>query len=324
MKKIVNDLRIMLKVCDMYYKQDLNQEDIAQRLGLSRPTVSRILKNARADGLVQIDIFPPGEIHYFELERAIERQYGLKDVIIIKEDPSLDVQKREVGKATAQFLMRVVKNNNIIGVSMGTTLTHIAPFLSPGSGPNLTFIPLVGGMGQLGMEVHCNQIVADLARASHGKFMLMHAPAMVSDQRIKDNLMQDAYISKVLDMTRKLDVALVGIGVPTSESTVIATGYYSAEDVRQLRENNVAGDVCMHFYDINGNTDCFTVNNNVCGMDINDLRHTPYSIGVATGVSKINAIIGAINGRYINVLITDAACAQQLYANKQEAPLEGL
>ncbi len=318
MKKIVNDLRIMLKVCDMYYKQDLNQEEIAQRLGLSRPTISRILKNARADGLVQIDVVPPPDISFFELERSIEHQYGLKDVIIVKENPSLEMQKREVGRAAAHYLMRIVKNNNIIGVSMGTTLTHIAPFMTSDIGSNLTFIPLVGGIGQVGMEVHCNQIVADLARASHSKFMLMHAPAMVSDQRIKENLMQDAYISKVLKMTKKLDVALVGIGVPTNESTVMATGYYNEEDMRELRKNHVAGDVCLHFYDINGNTDHFEVNHNVCGMDITHLHHTPYSIGVVTGVSKINAIIGAINGRYINVLITDADCARQLYENKNK------
>ncbi len=316
MKKMVNDLRIMLKVCDMYYKQDLNQDQIAQRLGLSRPTISRILKNARAEGLVQIDITPPAEINFFELERSLERRYGLKDVIVVKEEPNLEIQKREVGRAAAQFLMRIVKNNNIIGVSMGTTLTHIAPYLSAGSGSELTFIPLVGGMGQVGMEVHCNQIVADLARASHGKFMLMHAPAMVSDQRIKENLMQDAYISEVLKMTRKLDVALVGIGVPTNESTVMATGYYNETDMQRMRENHVAGDVCLHFYDIDGNTDHFVVNNNVCGMDITDLRHTPYSVGVATGISKLNAIVGAINGRYINVLVTDAACARQLHERK--------
>ena len=158
----------------------------------------------------------------------------------------------------------------------------------------------------------CIDIVEDLAKVFGGEFMLMHAPARVSGKQIKEELLKEDGISKIIRMGDKLDVALVGIGVPNSTSAIMATGYYDRVEMNKMREKHVAGDICMQFYDINGSTTPFKIDNNVVGIEIKKLRRVPHSIGVACGIEKVDAIKGAINGKYINTLVTDVESARKL------------
>ena len=314
MKKVIDDERLMVKICDMYYNQDLNQKAISAQLGLSRPTVSRIISNGKERGIVKIIIDNLEGTDYVDIEREIENLYGLREVIVVKEKKDTDDQKNEIGKAAAQYLERVVKDGNIIGVSMGSTLGYISKYITDGATKNLTFVPLIGGMGHLRMELHSNYLVEDFAKVFGGEFMLMHAPARVSGRQIKEELLKEDDISKIIKMGDQLDVALVGIGVPNSTSAIMATGYYNRVEMDKMRAKRVAGDICMQFYDINGSTTPFKIDNNVVGIEIKKLRRVPHAIGVACGIEKVDAIRGAINGRYINTLVTDVACANALIA----------
>lgn len=312
MKKVVDDERLMVKICNMYYNQDINQKTIAEQLDLSRPTVSRIITNARERGIVKIFIENLEGTDYVEIEREIEGYYGLREVIVVKSKNDIDDQKDELGRAAARYLERVVKDNDTIGISMGTTLGHIAHHVVGGAAKNLTFLPLIGGMGHLRMELHSNYIAEDMAKAFGGSFKLMHAPARVSSAQIKDELMKEAGIKSIMQMTDDLDIALVGIGVPNSTSAIMATGYYTREDMKKLHSRHIAGDVCMQFFDVDGSTKPFKDENSVVGIDIKKLRNVPHAIGVACGVEKVGAIIGATKGRYINTLITDVTTAGRL------------
>ena len=312
MKKVVDDERLMVKICEMYYNQEINQKLIATELGLSRPTVSRILQNAKEQGIVKIIIDPLYGNNYVDIEKKLETCYGLKEVFIVDFKTDKRDQKDELAKATASYLERLVKNDNIIGVSMGSSIGQIHRFVSKGLSKNATFVPLIGGIGHLGMELHSNTIVEALAKAFGGEYYLLHAPAKVSGIQIKEELMKEPGINRVIKMCDGLDIAVVGIGVPNRGSAIMATGYYDEKDMEIMRGKNVAGDVCMQFFDITGNSEPFQADNIVIGIDIKKLRRVPHSIGVASGTEKANAIVGAINGGYINVLVTDIECAKKL------------
>ncbi|MDO9493344.1 sugar-binding transcriptional regulator [Acetobacterium sp.] len=316
MKKVIDNKRLMLKVCDLFYNHDVTQQTIAKQLSISRPTVAKILEQARATQMVRIIIPDLSEDSYFEMERKLEAIYGLKEAIIVDEKKDLYAQKDEVGKAAAEYLERLVKDGKNIGVSMGTTLGHIAKYIQPKVVKNAMFIPLVGGIGQVGMELHSNYLVEELANAFKAQYILLHAPAKVSKKSIKEGLIGEAYIEKIIKLTNKLDVALVGLGVPTKNSTTMATGYYDESEMEVMRKKNVAGDICMNFFDSEGRTDQFEMNETVIGIDIKKLKSVKDSIGVTCGIEKVSAIKGAIAGQYINVLITDVACARKLIEGK--------
>src|SRR5699024_6734451 len=126
------DLRLMSKVSSMYYNQNFNQQEIADRLHLSRPKVSRLLKQAREQGIVQISVISPRG-NFVELENALEEKFSLKEVLLIESDEQMPGQtiKRQIGAAAAAYLHRTVEKGDRIGVTWGTTLQAMVDAMQP-------------------------------------------------------------------------------------------------------------------------------------------------------------------------------------------------
>ena len=313
MRKIVDDVRLMTKVCDLYYNQDVSQQQIASLLGLSRPTVSRLLSSARDRGIVQISVSNLNLIKYWEMERKLETMYGLREVLIVDSVEDPEEQKDLLGMAAGQYVENTIRDGNVVGLSMGSTLYQVVAHINHPAAENVTFVPLIGGMGQLRMDLHANNLAETLAYIYDGTFVPLHAPARVSGEKIREQFMKEESLAEALRFAKKLDMALVGIGWPYDEqSSIMATGYFKDNEKESLRERDAVGDICMQFYNIEGDTSPFQKDNNVIGIDIHRLRDVPYSIGVAGGLDKLAAILGAVRGRYINILITDIACARRL------------
>ena len=312
MRKVVDDVHLMVKVCDLYYNQNISQQQIAKTLNLSRPTVSRLLASAREQGIVQINISNLDEIKYWELERQLEKEYYLKNVLIV-DSPSTDEELKNVlGNAAGRYLEYTIKEGNTVGVSMGSTLYQVVSRMSEPMAKDVNFVPLIGGMGELRMELHSNSLAEAMSRTYEGKFIPLHAPARVSSAAIRDELIKEESLNRAIRLAEHLDVAIVGIGYPNEGSAIKATGYFKENEMELLKERNVAGEICMQFYDISGDTSPFENDNNVVGLDIHKLRKVPCSIGIAGGMEKISAIRGALAGKYINTLITDYCCAEAL------------
>lgn len=311
MKKIFDDKRLMIRVCDLYYNKNLKQEEIARRMEISRPTVSRIINNARKEGIVKIEVVNPYHHNHFQIERELEDKYGLNEVIIA--DDSLDDKENAffLGKACAKYLQRALDDDDIVGISMGRTIKQIAPHIKFEKFSNINFIPLMGGMGQVGIEYHSNQIVIDFARAFGGKYNLLHAPAYISDESLMESLKNDIHISQVFELMDRMTTAVVGIGTQMEGSTMMESEYYDSEDLKEFHSLGIIGDICLQMYDIEGNTD-YPYNDHIFGYDIKKLRNLKRSIGVAGGREKVESIYGAINGGFINVLVTDDTTAKML------------
>lgn len=317
-KKIVDDMRLMIKACDLYYNQAVGQQQIAQELGISRPTVSRLLSAAREQGVVQIQVAGLDTVQHWALERQLQDRYGLKDVMIV-DSGSQDSDTRHIlGRAAARYLEANIRDNCTVGISMGGTLHAVTSHVTCPRAAGVTFVPLIGGMGQLRMELHSNSLAENLARKYGGRFVPLHAPARVSSGSIRRELQREKSVAEALRVGEQVDLAVVGIGFPNENSAIQATGYFQEKEVESLLERQVAGEICMQFYDIAGDTAPYQNDNHVIGMELRKLRKVPCSVGVAGGADKSRAVLGAIRGRYINVLITDLACARALLENGGE------
>ncbi len=312
MKKIIDDARLMIKVCDLYYNQNASQQEIGKQLGLSRPTVARLLTSAREQNIVQIKIPGLDTIEHWELEQKLERLYGLREVLVVNCGDSGEDLETALGNAAAGYLQYLIRDGDIVGVSMGSTLYHMTSSLVNPKAEKVTFVPLIGGMGRLRTELHANSLAESMARFYGGVFVPLHAPARVSGRQIRDELMREESLLSAIGLFGRLDVALVGIGYPNEESAIQATGYFKENEIDSLVERNAAGELCMQFYDETGDTAAFRNDNMVIGIDIHKLRKIPRTVGIAGGLWKLPAIRGAIRGRYINTLITDVQCAKAL------------
>jgi len=306
MQKIVDDSRLIVKCCKLYYEEYYTQNEISNILGVSRPTISRMLKEGRDLGIVKIEIINPFQSNFEALERQTEKRFNIREVLIVEDEADEVMQKKHLAKATAKFLRRVIKDGDTIGVSMGTTVKGISEYINNKEKRKLTFIPLIGGVGQSQIEIHPNEIVIGLAQSFGGNFKLLHAPAVVSNENIKKELLKEKSIKEVIDHSKLCNIGIVGIGSPVDlTSTMMTTGYFNEEDTRKFAELGVVGDICLQFYDINGNNDKFDFNKRVVGIDLIDLKKIDTVVGVACGEKKVMAIIGALNSKIINVLITN-------------------
>ncbi|MBA5851606.1 sugar-binding transcriptional regulator [Clostridium sp. cel8] len=314
MRKIVGTTSLIIKCCKLYYEDSLTQDEISNILGVSRPTVSRLLDEGRKRGIVKIEIVNPLKNNYEDLERNIEKKYGIREVIIVDDDDDENMQKKLAAKCAAEYLERIAKKGNKIGVSMGTTIKNISKYINPNPKMNLEFIPLIGGIGQIQIEIHPNQIVMDLAKACNGKFKLLHVPAVVSDSVSRDDFIKEKSINEVLMMGKNVDIAIVAIGSLVMEkSTMMKSGYFNKEDITKFKKEGAVGDICLQFYNINGEFINFKFNKRVIGINLDDIKKIKTVVGVACGNYKIDAIIGALNGNFIDVLITNYSTAKNIY-----------
>ena len=323
MKKIVDDDRLIYKVCCLYYQDGMNQKEIGDYLGVSRSSVLRMLQNGRDRGIVTIEIHNPATFNYGKLEKQLETKYGFKDVVIVEEsvlDSKSDAAAYIFGQA-ADYLYSLLREGYRIGVTMGHTLDNVLQTNKTYEKfDNILCVPIVGGISQGakdGMDVQGNDIARKFADKFGGKYLQFLSPAMFSDKRILETFLQEKSVNFIFDEFKKIDVAVVGIGVPTGDDhTLVKAGYSTQKELKALAAEGAVGDITLQFFDENGNTDKFhNFNDRVAAISMDVFRKIPLRIGIASGEKKVEAVKGAVNGGLINILITNVECAKKLISD---------
>ncbi len=320
MKKIVDDERLIYKVCCLYYQDDMNQKEVGDYLGISRSSVLRILRKGREMGIVTIELHNPRFYDYGEMEKTLEKVYGLRDVVIV-ENSVLDTRQEAAsymfGKS-ADYLHSFFKEGDRIGVAMGKTLNNVVSTNKVYEKYNdLLFVALEGGISKITIDdtdIQGNELARKFADKFGGTYSQFLSPAVFSDKKVLEYFMEEKAVNYILDDFKKLNVIVVGIGVPDRvDHTLDKAGYISGRELRSLSEHGAVGDLCLQFYDKDGGTDRFSFfNDRVAAMRLEDIRKIPSKIGIAGGARKAEAVTGAIRGGYINILITDNECAKRL------------
>jgi DNA-binding transcriptional regulator LsrR (DeoR family) len=298
---------LIAKVADLYYLRDMTQQEIAERLGISRPTVCRLLQRSRAEGIVRIDVVPPDGAHH-RIERELEERFSLREAIVVTGQHEA-ATPRALGRAAADYLDRVLKGGERIGVSWGTTLRAVVDSLRPRS-LRSTVVPLVGGVGQITPGIHANDLAHGIAEALGGEVHLLHAPAIVASARVRRALMSDGAIARALTLARDVDLALVGIGALVPSSTLVRSGYFSAGQLARLRRRGGVGDICTRVFTREGVAVDGALERRILAVELDDLRRIPQVVAVAGGPIKAEAILGALNGGLVDVLVTDHQAAR--------------
>jgi DNA-binding transcriptional regulator LsrR (DeoR family) len=299
---------LIVKAADLYYLRDFTQEAIARRLGLSRPTVSRLLARARRSGVVRIEIASPDHA-FTRLEAALEERFGLREALVVRGSERPEATRAALGRRAAAALDRVLKGGERVGVSWGTTLRATIDALRPRR-LRTTVVPLVGGVGSVAAQIHANDLARRLAEAHGGVHHLLHAPAIVASPAVREALLSDPRIARVLEAARRVEVALVGIGALVPSSTVVQSGYFTLRDLAALRSLGAVGDVCTRPFSIEGRPVDPRLDRRILAVSLADLRRIPTVIAVAGGAEKAEAITGALRAGFVDILVTDHLAAQ--------------
>ncbi|WP_026700020.1 sugar-binding transcriptional regulator [Salibacterium aidingense] len=304
--------RQIVKVANLYYFDGWTQAQIAKKMNVSRPVISKLLHKAKEDGIVEVYI-KDENAHTVDLEQKLEKQFGLDEAIVLSTSGfTPEMTKRFLGKVGASYLSRQLNENKNLGLSWGTTLAALIEEYPYERRDNVHIVPLVGGMGRSHVNIHSNSLAFNLAQKMNATCSYLYAPAIVESEDLKDRLIHSKDVAYVLEQGKEVDVAVVGMGDPFKNSTMEEIGYLQTEDLHSLRKAGVVGDISSKFFDAVGEEVDHPLNHRVIGLDLPDLKKIPKVIGIVESLYKLESIEAALKGGYLNVLVIDDRTAQEL------------
>lgn len=312
----LDELRLIVRVARMYYQWEVKQSEIARQLGLSQPTVSRLLAEARTRGIIRTSVTVPHGIH-IELEEELVRHYRLRDAIVVDCTSDDDERRieRDLGAAAAYVIETSLRPNEVIGISSwSSTLMALvdAMHTTPRKG-DMRVVQILGGVGDPSAEVHASRLTNRFADLIGGQAVFLPAPGIVGSLAMREVIMDDRYVRAAVATFAQVTTALVGIGAVEPSKLLAASGNVFAQaEIDLLRERGAVGDILLHFFNKEGKAVLSPLNDRVISMPLDQLARVDRSVGVAGGARKRQAILGALRGRWINVLITDHYTAQWL------------
>ncbi len=310
-----DQLRLMTKVARMYYIQNIRQTQITERLNLHQSTVSRLLKKAVDTGIVRISIADQSNIHV-DLEEALEARFQLKQAVVVDSVSSSEEQlARDLGSAAAFLLEGFVRGRQTIGISSwsASLLEMIHSFHPSTEGEGTRVVQILGGMGNADAQMHATYLAERLASLVGGSAVLLPAPGITQSAKAKEVLMREQYVQSAVKLWDALDTVIVGIGALEPSRMLVSSGNFFTQDERaDLIKQGAVGDICLHYFDIAGKAITTPLSSRVIGMSLAQLKGVKHRIGVAGGRRKVEAILGALNGSWINILVTDRTTARSL------------
>lgn len=304
---------LLSTVASLYYLLNQSQMQIAERLELSPSTVSRLIREARERGIVEITVHMPIP-REIQLEQALIERFGLKDAYVLRTQPNKDHEERlrALGHLAASYVNRVIETSREemnIGVAWGTGVHAAVEALPDQPDRHMDVVQLMGGTGTL--MVDSPDLARMVARKLGGRHYDLNAPVLVERSLVRDILVQEPAVREGLRRARQVGLAILGIGTVLEEgSGFLRAGLLTKTDLDTLREQGVAGEICGRFIDCQGNFEPFDINQRVIGLELNDLRNVPHSIAIAHGLYKVPSILSVLHGGYIQALATDDETAR--------------
>lgn len=306
------DAAVMARICWAYFKEGQTQEAIAQRLGLTRKRVNRILNDARTSGFVQITINAPVGA-CAEQEARLAATFKLKRAIVVPAPaPGIDV-RTVVGAAAGQYVSDHLALGSSLGITWGGTINAAAQSVLGRRQQGNTVVLLTGGLAR-STAINPYDNAAMFARALDATCYYVTAPMYAETADLRKLLVASEPVREVLQMTRKLDMALLSAIDLSRESKALEYGVISRDTWRGLRTAGAVGDVCGHYLDAEGAPVDHPIARRTVNPTLADLRAVRQLVLAAGGAHKAPIIRAALRAQLCHVLITDEAAATVLLA----------
>jgi len=309
-----DEQRLLVKIATLYYSENRKQSEIASLLHLSQSFVSRALTRCQKEGLVKITVVQPTNI-FVELEKAIEERFGIRQAIVVDvgENASNGQLKHAIGSAAAHYVETRVRPEDLVGISSwSSTIRCMVDEMHPQNIRAAGVIQLLGGVGPNG-NVQATILTQQLAAHLGCPAWLLPSQSIEHSVEERARLVNSPDVAAAVAKFDEVDVAIVGIGeLEPSQLLKNSGNYYNEEMLTLLAERGAVGDICLHYYDAAGNPVLSQEEDPVIGMELAQMRACQHVIALAGGLEKSNAIRGALEGNYIDVLITDFATARSL------------
>ena len=307
----MNNKRIMIKGCELYYIQNKSQKEISAILGISRPQICRLITAAKEGGIVNISISNP-YVRETELENRLIGRFGIRDALVVDSTCGEGENRMQsFAKEASRLVEDYIPQDARVGVMSGYTCKAMIDAMEQSPKKLKLVVPLAGGISTTNMSIHADTLAQKLADLHGTSALNLNAPAVVSDLNLAVSLRKEESIAKVLEAGKKVDIALVGIGNLSEGATNIQLGSLRKQDVDELRRQGAVASVCSSYLDKDGREVGQEILERSIGQSLKDLKKSRI-IAAAIGDSKVEAIKAALKSGKIDILVTDLDTAKQI------------
>ena len=314
---------LILKAAYLYYLEDKSQNEIAGLLNISVPTVSRLIKRAKDEKIVEFVIRDP-YLECIELEEKLKAKYQLRDVIVapvsnINPSESLGAEdvnnmKKLVALEGARYIQRIITEQDVLGVTWGKTIYHLIHYLNPCQKVNAAFVTMHGSISCCKNELDVRNLVSRMSMTFGGRNYSLLAEGLMSNMEIAQSIKKEKNIERVFAMFDKITIALNGVGAfyPELNSMLSKPEYLAPHELAELQRENVMGDIALRFIDRDGQECKTDLKERIIAIDLETFKKIKTKVTVASGKAKTEIVRAAIKGGLVNVLIIDYLLGKSL------------
>lgn len=301
---------LLIRIAELYYEENLNQNEIANILGTSRPTISRLLDEAKERGIVEIIVHSP-VLKDAQLSHTLRNKFKLRDAIVISGNYGYEKAIRRCCEAALQFFYAIMENNTSIGISWGAVPSQLCEMLENREYYNVNVIQMVGCLGTGDPKVDGLELALKMSRKLGGTYSNIYAPVYVENKVVHDYLMAEPQIAATIKKAMHTDIILTGVGALDASTSIQLSGNLSDRDRLDLIEQGAVGHLLARPFDLNGN-EIVQRGRYTIGAPLEALKNANWSVGISAAAFKAESVLAAVRGGYLNALVVDKILAERL------------
>ena len=318
---MLDDVNILYKIASLYYESGNTQDEIAHKVDMSRPMVSRALEKARNIGLVRISVLPPKK--FTDLSKTISKALGIKEIVIAPSSSSTGNERidriNDITDSAASYLERTITSGMNVGFGFGSTIFSTVRKLrtrKPADQEPPVFVPLMGSIGSKRAEYQESVIVNHAATMLNAKAYYYNVPVVRLDDHDAITLISNTH-NDIYEIWRKLDMAVIGLG-SFENIRNYPMNNFSDEDYNYLISNGVKGDILGRFFNDHGYLAPVNLSSYYSGIRRDDLNNVKNIVCICGGSEKVMPIIAAARNKFFDTLITDYRTVNEINEILQE------
>jgi DNA-binding transcriptional regulator LsrR (DeoR family) len=304
-------------VARLFFRDQLTKVEIAQRLGISRFRVARLIDASLASGMVTIH-FRDSIVLDADLGAALEEQFGLSLGVVVRHcNVDIAEDAGQLGDVAATFLDEMLVSDSVIGVSWGSTTSTLVDRIPRKQTKGVKVVQLCGGSSRISRDSEPLEVARRLSERIGADYLQVLAPVLVSSKSARRELLSQEDIKASTLLWDSLDLAVTGVGAyesagGRSRAGLVASGIRQDKDVADLRANGAVGELLV--YPVRADGTFIEVDPPPIAASVDQLRGTKRVMVVAGGASKGVAIRGALRTGLVTMLVTDDAAAEKMLA----------
>lgn len=304
---------IALKAASYYYEQNKTLKEVARLLNVSESTVSRLIQRAKKEQIVEFVIRDPYKL-CLDLEYRLLEKFDLKEVIIANASSDPEENKKRVALEGARYLQREVTSRDKLGIAWGGTMYYLVHYLNPCQRTDTSFVTLHGSLSCCDYELDVHNLVSRMSMAFGGNYYSLSSAGLFDSREDLQTIKQDANVRRIFSLFEQLTISVSGMGsfYPELDSPLSRLAYLKPEELADLRDKGVYGDIILRFFDSQGKELDSDIRERTLAIDIQTYKKIPRKILVVSGVQKAKSLVAALKGGLVDVLIVDSKLAQAI------------